>query len=105
MCDIQEEILKIISPFSNVYSKCQLEIMQCSYEHLKCLPDIYNMSTLKQASFTVTPPPPPRCDTGQGGMCNPGRKKRCCSEERDPYTNTTAAMLFSIIDPKTTNIR
>jgi hypothetical protein len=44
MCEIQEEILKIISPFSNVYSKYQLNdaVFQ---EHLKCLPDIYNMST------------------------------------------------------------
>ena len=25
MCEIQEEILKIISPFSNGYSKCQLK--------------------------------------------------------------------------------
>jgi hypothetical protein len=56
MCEIQEEILKIISPISNAYSKWQLKIMQCSYKHLKCLPAIYNRSTLKQASFTVTPP-------------------------------------------------
>jgi len=30
MCEIQEEILKIISPFSNVYSKCQFKVMQSS---------------------------------------------------------------------------
>ena len=47
---------KIMSPFSNVYSQCQVKIMQFSYRHLKCFPDIYSMSTQKQASFTVTPP-------------------------------------------------
>ena len=47
---------KIISIFSNVYSQCQVKIMQFSYKHLKCFPDIYNMSTQKQASYTVTPP-------------------------------------------------
>jgi len=48
--------LKIISTFSNLYSKWQLKIMQSFYKHLKCFPDIHNMSKQKQASFTVTPP-------------------------------------------------
>jgi len=30
--------------------------MQPSYKHLKYFPDIYNMSTQKQAPFTVAPP-------------------------------------------------
>jgi hypothetical protein len=47
---------KIISTFSNIYSQRQVKIMQFSYKHLKCFPDIYNMSTQKQAPFTVTPP-------------------------------------------------
>ena len=47
---------KIISTFSIVYSQCQVKIMQFSYKHLKCFPDIHNMFTQKQASFTVTPP-------------------------------------------------
>ena len=46
---------KIISTFSNIYSQCQVKIMQSSYKHLKCFPDIYNMSKQKQASFTITP--------------------------------------------------
>jgi len=46
---------KIISTFSNIYSQCQFKIMQFSYEHLIWFPDIYNMSTQKQAAFTVTP--------------------------------------------------
>jgi len=33
-----------------------VKIMQSSYKHLKCFPDVYNMSTQKQAPFTVTPP-------------------------------------------------
>ena len=47
---------KINSLFSNIYTQCQVKIMQSSYKHLKCFPDIYSMSTQKQASFTVTPP-------------------------------------------------
>jgi len=35
---------------------CHVKIMQSSYKHLKYLPDIYNLSTQKQAPFTVTPP-------------------------------------------------
>jgi len=30
--------------------------MHSSYKHLKRFPDIHNMSTQKQAPFTVTPP-------------------------------------------------
>ena len=30
MCEIQEEILKITSPFNNAYSKLQLKIIQSS---------------------------------------------------------------------------
>ena len=33
-----------------------LKTFQSCYKHLKYFPDIYNMSTQKQASFTVTPP-------------------------------------------------
>ena len=35
---------------------CHVKIMQSSYKHLKYFPDIYNLSTQKQAPFTVTPP-------------------------------------------------
>jgi len=30
--------------------------MHSSYKHLKCFPDIQNISTQKQASFSVSPP-------------------------------------------------
>jgi len=55
MCEIQE-ILKIVSPFIMDIQNASLKIFWSSYEQLKCLPDIYNMPTQKQASFTVTPP-------------------------------------------------
>ena len=45
-----------VNLLSNIYTKCQLKIMHSSYEHLKCLRDIYNISTQKQTPFTVTPP-------------------------------------------------
>ena len=45
--------------------------MQFSYKHLKCLPDIYNMSTQKQATFTVTPPHHGEAQDWRG-ICNPG---------------------------------
>ena len=41
-------------------------------EHLKCLPDIYNMSTYKQAPFTVTPPCHGGAQDSGGGICNVG---------------------------------
>ena len=64
---------KIISTFSNTYSQCQVKIMQSSYKHLKCFPDIYNMSKQKQASFTVTPPRRGEAQDLEGGrICNPG---------------------------------
>ena len=67
MCGKWEESLKLLQHLVT-YSKYQLKIMQCSYGHLKCLPDIYSMSTYKQASFTVTPP---RHDEAQDwrGIC------------------------------------
>jgi len=45
--------------------------MHSSYKHLKYFPDVYKMSTQKQAPFTVTPP---RHDEAQDwrGICNPG---------------------------------
>jgi hypothetical protein len=58
----------IISPFSNVYSNCQLKIMQSSYKHLKYIPDIYNMSTQKQAPSTVTPPGHDEAQDWRGDM-------------------------------------
>ena len=33
-----------------------VKIMHPPYKHLKCFPDVYNMSTQRQAPFTVTPP-------------------------------------------------
>jgi len=33
-----------------------LKLTKSSNKHLKYFPDIYNMSTLRQATFTVTPP-------------------------------------------------
>ena len=61
---------KIISTFSNVYiySKCYLKIIQSFYKHLKCFPDIYNMSTQKQASFTVSPPRHDEAQDWRGDM-------------------------------------
>jgi hypothetical protein len=41
--------------------------MQCSCEHLKCFLDIYNMSTQKQASFTVSPPRHSKVQDLEGG--------------------------------------
>ena len=47
--------------------------MQFSYKLFKCFPDIYNMSTQKQAPLTVTPFAMMRHRTGGGGgICYPG---------------------------------
>ena len=58
---------KIISTFTNIYSQCQVKTMHFAYKHLKCFPDIYNMSTQKQASFTVTPPRHGEAQDWRGG--------------------------------------
>jgi hypothetical protein len=62
---------KIISAFSNIYSQRQFKIMQFSYKHLKCITDIYSMSTQKQASLLLHPLAMVRHKTG-GGICKPG---------------------------------
>jgi hypothetical protein len=49
MCKIEEILVTHIQ-------NARIKIFQSPYIHLKCLPDIYNKSTQKQASFTVTPP-------------------------------------------------
>ena len=68
---VKYEKFCIIPPFSDVYSNCQLKIMQSSYRHLKYIPDNYNMSIQKQAPFTVIPLAMIRHRTG-GGICNTG---------------------------------
>jgi hypothetical protein len=42
--------------------------MQYFYKHLKCFPDVYNMSTQKQASFFVTPPHHDEAQDWKGDM-------------------------------------
>jgi len=42
--------------------------MQSSYKHLKYFPDVYNMSTHKQAPFTVTPPRHDEAQDRRGDM-------------------------------------
>ena len=46
---------------------CHVKIMQSSYKHLKYFPDIYNLSTQKQAPFTVTPPRHDEAQDWRGG--------------------------------------
>ena len=58
---------KNITTFSNVYSNCQLQIMQSSYKHLKYIPDTYNMSTQKQTPSTVSSPRHDEAQDMEGG--------------------------------------
>jgi hypothetical protein len=51
-----------------VYTKCQLKIMHSSYKHLKYSPGVYNISTQKQAPFTVTPPRHDEAQDWRGDM-------------------------------------
>jgi len=54
MCEIQEEILKIISPLSRVYSKYQLK--SCSLPRaLEIFTWYLRYVHIEQAPFTVTP--------------------------------------------------
>ena len=59
---------KVILTFSNVYSYCQLKIMQSSYKHLKYFPDTYNMSTQKQTPSTISPPHHDEAQDMEGDM-------------------------------------
>jgi len=71
MCRKWEEILKLFQHlviYIYIYSKCYLKIIQSFYKHLKCFPDIYNMSTQKQASFTVSPPRHDEAQDWRGDM-------------------------------------
>ena len=61
--------LKIISTISNLYSKCQLKIMQSLYKHLKCLPDIYSMPHRSRHHSLLHPLATVRHRTGRG-LCN-----------------------------------
>jgi hypothetical protein len=55
MCELQEEILKIISPLSSVYSKYQLK--SCSLPRaLEIFTWYLRYVHIEQAPFTVTPP-------------------------------------------------
>jgi len=65
MCEIQEEILKIITPFSSVYSKCQLKL--CSLPRALEMFTWYLKYVHTEAGTIYCYTPSPRWGTGLEG--------------------------------------
>jgi hypothetical protein len=58
---------EVNSKSSNIRPKCQLKIIQSSYNYLKYFSDMYSSFAWKQASFTVTSPRQGKAQDLEGG--------------------------------------